>query len=132
MNIGDKDFADKSTGVSVSIVFLNFNRLKETRITAEKLLGCRDELDGMEIIAVDNGSTDGTGEYLTGLNDKIKTVLLDSNYGIEGYNRGFKIAQGDVIIVLDDDSHVESDTIKQVKKLFLEEHNLGILAFNRV
>jgi len=75
---------------------------------------------------------DGTSEYLSGLGDRIKTVLLDKNYGIGGYNRGFEIARGDVIIVLDDDSHVEADTIKRVIKLFSEEQSLGIVAFKIV
>ena len=119
-------------GISISIVFLNYNRLNETRITVEKLLGCREEFDGIEIIAVDNGSTDGTGEYLSGLGDSIRAVLLDINHGIDGYNRGFEIARGDVIIVLDDDSHVEPDTIKRVEQLFSEQQTIGIVAFKVV
>lgn len=127
-----QDITNNTEKVPVSIVFLNYNRLAETKITVEKLLGCKDELNGIEIIAVDNGSTNGTGEYLSGLGDRVKTVLLDRNLGIDGYNRGFEIAQGDVIIVLDDDSHVEPGTIKRVKQLFSEEQTLGIVAFKIV
>jgi len=114
----------------ISIVFLNYNRLQETRITVEKLLKCRDKLNEIEIIAVDNDSTDGTREYLCQFgNNDMKTLLLDRNYGIEGYNKGFEISKGDVIIVLDDDSHVETDTIKRVKELFANDKNLAIVAF---
>jgi GT2 family glycosyltransferase len=114
----------------ISIVFLNYNRLQETRITVEKLLKCRDKLNEIEIIAVDNDSTDGTREYLCQVgNNDMKTLLLDRNYGIEGYNKGFEISKGDVMIVLDDDSHVETDTIKRVKELFTNDKNLAIVAF---
>ncbi len=114
----------------ISIVFLNYNRLHETRITVEKLLKCKGKLNEIEIIAVDNGSTDGTREYLCQVgNGDIKTLLLDRNYGIEGYNKGFEISKGDIIIVLDDDSHVEIDTIKRVKELFTNNKNLAIVAF---
>ncbi len=123
---------NKLSEITISVVFLNHNRLVETKITVEKLLGCKDELDEIEIIAVDNGSTDGTSEYLSGLGNRIKAVLLGRNYGIEGYNRGFEIARGDVIIVLDDDSHIEANTIKRVKHLFSEQQTLGIVAFKIV
>ncbi len=115
--------------ITTSIVFLNYNRINETRVTVEKLLQCRSEVSGIEIIAVDNGSTDGTGEYLSGQGEGIRTVLLDRNYGIEGYNRGFEIARGDIIIVLDDDSHIDATTIKRVEGLFSDEQGIGVIAF---
>ena len=120
------------TDTPISIVFLNYNRVKETWITVEKLLSCKNEFNDIEIIAVDNGSTDGTGEYLSSLGESIKPVLLDKNHGIEGYNRGFEAAQGDMIIVLDDDSHIEAATIKRVKQLFSDEQGIGVIAFRIV
>lgn len=120
------------SGVTVSIVFLNYNRLNETRITVEKLLKCKEELNDLEIIAVDNGSTDGTREYLSQVSGKIKTILLGKNYGIAGYNKGFEIASGDVIIGLDDDSHIEVGTILRVMDKFLSEQNVGVIAFKIV
>jgi len=116
----------------ISIVFLNYNRLHETRKTVHKLLQCRNELDNIEIIAVDNGSQDGTREYLAGLGESIRIVLLDKNYGIEGYNKGFDIAKGDIIIVLDDDSHIDAETIKRAGELFSQDTHLGIIAFKIV
>jgi GT2 family glycosyltransferase len=113
----------------VSIVFLNYNRLAETKITVNKLLQCKKQLNDLEIIAVDNFSTDGTREYLSGIGDKIKTLFLDRNYGIEGYNKGFDISRGDIIIVLDDDSHIEMDTIKRVKESFIKDKELAVVAF---
>lgn len=113
----------------ISIVFLNYNRLHETKITLDKLLKCKEELNDIEIIAVDNGSTDGTREYLSQCGDSVETILLDRNYGIEGYNRGFEISKGDIIIVLDDDSHVEIDTVKRVKELFANDRDMAIVAF---
>lgn len=123
------DIVEKSGKVSVSIVLLNYNRVDETRITVDKLLSCKSELSDIEIIAVDNGSTDGTGEFLAGLRNRMTVILLGENYGIEGYNRGFEIAKGDIIIVLDDDSHVEIDTIQRVKELFANNKKLAIVAF---
>lgn len=113
----------------ISIVFLNYNRLDETHYTVQKLLECRDMDADIEIISVDNGSTDGTAEYLMSEEGNIKVILLDKNYGIGGYNRGFGAARGKMIIVLDDDSHVESDTIQRVRRLFALNGDIGIVAF---
>jgi GT2 family glycosyltransferase len=112
----------------VSIVFLNYNRLDETKITVEKLLGCASN-KSIEIIAVDNGSSDGTAEFLGGLKDRLHVILLEDNQGIEGYNRGFEAASGEILIVLDDDSHIEPDTIDKALDLFAGDPKLGIVAF---
>ncbi len=116
----------------ISIVLLNYNRLEETRLTTKKLLECKEIDYNIEIIAIDNGSVDGTNIYLSGLKDKIKVLLLDKNYGIESYNKGFEIATGDIIIVLDDDSHIEIDTIKRVRELFAMYETVGVVAFKIV
>jgi len=116
----------------ISIVFLNHNRLDETRVTVEKLLECKAVDDDIEIIAIDNGSTDGSREYLSQLGNGIRTILLDRNYGIGGYNKGFEISRDDIIIVLDDDSHLEIDTIRRVRELFTNDKNLAIVAFKIV
>jgi len=114
----------------VSIVFLNFNRIAETRITVKKLLECKEKDNTIEIIAVDNGSCDGTKEFLAEIGDNgIKTVLLAENRGIRGYNSGFEIATGEIIIVLDDDSHIEIDSVRRVRELFETHTNIGIIAF---
>lgn len=59
-----------------------------------------------EIIIIDDGSTDGTREVLSGLmeNEIIHIKLLDQNYG-KGFaiRVGLKAAQGDVVLIQDAD-----------------------------
>ncbi len=89
----------------LSIVFLNYNRLSDTIFTLSVLKRlCYDKKD-VEVIAVDNGSRDGTPDFLNQHLDWIKVVLITRNIGIEALNRGFEKAAGDYIFVLDDDSH---------------------------
>ncbi len=88
----------------LSIVFLNYNRLQETTQTLEQLSAIIGPRNDVEIIAVDNGSTDGTAEYLASRSDLLIPVLLSGNEGIAGYNVGFEKACGEYILVLDDDS----------------------------
>ena len=89
--------------IKLSIVFLNFNRLAETRYTVEQLKKICNFRNDIEIIAVDNGSSDGTADYLQ-KQKSLTPILLSDNTGIAGYNHGFEQASGEFILVLDDDS----------------------------
>jgi GT2 family glycosyltransferase len=91
--------------IKLSIVFLNFNRVAETRHTCERLKALLAGRAEMEVIAVDNASCDGTGAYLDTQADWLSVVKMPNNGGIAGYNEGFKQARGRYILVLDDDSH---------------------------
>lgn len=58
-----------------------------------------------EIIVIDDGSTDGTVEYLKGLKgDRVKAVFHEKNMGKGAAIRsGLRVAKGDVIIIQDAD-----------------------------
>jgi GT2 family glycosyltransferase len=61
-----------------------------------------------ELIVVDNGSTDGTREFLrdlAGLNSFVQIVLNAENRGFAaGNNQGLEMASGDVLILLNNDT----------------------------
>jgi len=89
--------------IKLSIVFLNFNKLAETQLTCVALQKLCAKRQDIELIAVDNGSSDGTNEYLK-TQHQILSISLPDNNGIAGYSAGFKQARGEYILVLDDDS----------------------------
>lgn len=89
--------------IKLSIVFLNFNKLADTQLTCSRLQELCANRNDVEIIAVDNGSEDGTAEYLQ-KQTKIISVFLPDNNGIAGYNAGFSKARGEYLLILDDDS----------------------------
>jgi GT2 family glycosyltransferase len=114
--------------IDLSIVFLNFNRLAETRRNVELLREMVGSRRNVEIIAVDNGSEDGTRAYLQQQKD-IKAVLLDYNGGIAGYNEGFERAEGACILVLDDDSCPrDAAVIDKVLRIFRTRPDVGLVA----
>lgn len=115
--------------IRLSIVSLNFNRLTETRTSIEHLRGLLAGRDDCEVIAVDNGSTDGTAEYLLAQDDFLTPVLLDDNSGIAGYNAGFRQVRGDLILVLDDDSHpADAATLDRLIEVLDADAELGAIA----
>lgn len=112
----------------LSIVFLNFNNLKETQKTTEILLDLLKKNNHIEIIAVDNNSSDGTAEYLSN-QTQITSVLLTTNDGIAGYTAGFEKASGEFLLVLDDDSSpVNFEGLEHAINKFDQHPEIGIIA----
>ncbi len=117
-----------SSIINLSIVFLNYNKLAETKFTCETLQKLCADRNDIEIIAVDNGSEDGTAEFLEKQPD-IVTILLPDNGGIAGYAAGFKKSQGKYILVLDDDSSPhELSGIDHAIEMLDQNSDFGIIA----
>ena len=71
--------------MKLSIITLTYNKLKYTKKYVESLFKYTKDF---ELIIVDNGSTDGTREYLQSLNN-VKLIFNDENIGFsKGNNQG--------------------------------------------
>lgn len=63
-----------------------------------------------EIVVVDNGSTDGSAEFLRERFPQINLVALPVNLGFGGgSNAGFRAAKNDIVVLLNSDMRVASD-----------------------
>jgi len=114
--------------IKLSIVFLNFNKLAETQFTCLALQELCAERTDIELIAVDNGSIDGTNEYLQA-QVNIISISLPDNTGIAGYSAGFNRASGQYVLVLDDDScPVSLAGIDHALSLLDQREDIGIIA----
>ena len=60
----------------------------------------------------------------------VHLIKLKKNIGIAGWNEGFKIAKGEYVLVLDDDSYPDADTISNGMDYLIELKNFGILAIS--
>jgi len=117
-----------TTPIKLSIVFLNFNKLEETEYTCRHLQELCDKRDDIEIIAVDNGSDDGTAEFLQ-QQAGINSILRSDNAGIAGYNSGFEQARGEYILVLDDDScPINLSGLDRAIQTLNQRQDIGIIA----
>lgn len=113
----------------VCVVIRTWNRKEELRKTLERL---REMDPDLEIIVVDNGSTDGTALMLTEEYSNIRLIRLSCNIGVEATNIGAGETKADYIFLLDDDAHPRPDCILEAVKRFKENPNMGILAFNTI
>ena len=91
----------------LSIVILCWNQLAYTKQCIESVLK-NTKSNNYEIVVVNNGSTDGTYEYLNSLNkDNIKIINNSNNLGFsKGMNIGVKNSIGKYVILLNNDTWV--------------------------
>ena len=71
----------------------------------------------LEIILVDDGSTDGSGLLCDALKEKDERIVVihDKNEGLsEARNRGIKIATGDYICFLDSDDYLDKTFVEKM------------------
>jgi GT2 family glycosyltransferase len=112
----------------VTVNILSYNRKDDLRNTLTKVF--EQDYKNIEVIVVDNASSDGTCEMVESEFPQVKLIRLKENIGIAGWNKGFEIARGEYVLVLDDDSYPEPKSIGIALEHFRRNENLGIVAFN--
>lgn len=88
--------------------------------------------DDVEVIVVDNGSVDGSIQFLEqkyhSFGKRLKIVALDKNYGPSyARNEGAKIAEGKYISFLDNDTEVEKKWAETAIAEFESDEKVGII-----
>lgn len=97
----------------VSVVVLNHNRLRYLDESLASLIS--QTYSPLEIIVVDNGSTDGSAELAQRRYPQIRWLPLDRNTGFAaGNNRGFEIARGGYIALPNNDAVAAPDWVEKL------------------
>jgi GT2 family glycosyltransferase len=114
---------------AVSIIVPTFNSLVFTRLCLETLLAntgppCH------EVVVVDNGSSDGTAEYLRALerrNSQVRAVFNDRNHGFaRAGNQGLALARGRVLVLLNNDTLVPAGWLTGLLR-HLDDARIGLV-----
>jgi len=80
-----------------------------------------------EIIVVDNGSEDGSAEFLRERFPSVHVLALDRNLGFGGgSNTGFRAARNDIVVLLNSDMRVERDFLAPLLEAFTDEHVFSV------
>lgn len=98
--------------MQLSVVIVTHNRCAALRATLEALAGNVHLPHGsMEVLIVDNGSTDGSPDAATCPKLAITVIRRDRNEGVSARNHAFAIARGRYVLLIDDDSYPMSDAV---------------------
>lgn len=108
----------------VSVVIPNWNGKRF-------LAGCLDSLSmqsyrDLEVIVVDNGSSDGSVELLTQQYPQVKIARFETNTGFSvAVNRGIRESAGEFIALINNDTVVDSDWLKYMVLAMREHSDIG-------
>jgi GT2 family glycosyltransferase len=104
----DKSEAKMQNYPKVSIIIPTFNGLELLKISIPALL--RTNYPNIEVIVVDNGSSDGSVSFLSKVNPKVSVISLKENKGmVIAYNLGVSVAHGSLLSFLNNDMEVDPD-----------------------
>ncbi|MFA5804030.1 MAG: glycosyltransferase family 2 protein [Melioribacteraceae bacterium] len=73
----------------------------------------------VEYIIIDGGSTNGTLDIIKKYESRISKLISEPDNGIsDAFNKGIKLASGEIIGLLNSDDWLEPDAIKKIVKIF--------------
>jgi GT2 family glycosyltransferase len=123
------DGAGSQAWPSVTIVILSFNRAAELRTNLRAMLfESAYPRDGVDVIVVDNASEDGSAEMVREEFPEVRLIERTVNCGVSGWNNGFAVATGDLVLALDDDCYLPGDGLNQAV-LAMQEHRADLVSF---
>lgn len=110
--------------MKTSIVILTFNKLEYTQRCIASIRQFTTPAT-FEIIVVDNNSTDGTVRWLESQKD-LTVVFNKENHGFpKGCNQGMKLASGDDVLLLNNDTIVTANWLDNLKKCLYSSPDIG-------
>ncbi|MEW6424287.1 MAG: glycosyltransferase family 2 protein [Bacillota bacterium] len=108
-----------------SLIVPTRNRLSLTRLFVESLL--KNTPEPVELIFVDNNSTDGTPEYLSRI-PGVRVIVNQANLGFAaGCNKGLAVARSDYLVLLNNDIIVSRGWLSRLVAHFKEWPKVGLI-----
>jgi len=108
-----------------SIIILCWNELEYTKQCIESVLA--NTSAPFELVLVDNGSTDGTPDYMATI-DGAKVIRNEENLGFpKGVNQGIEAAEGDYIVLLNNDTIVPPGWLDRLTQCAESAEDIGMV-----
>lgn len=111
----------------ISVQILNWNRAEETQRAIRSALA--QTYPNIEVIVVDNASSDNSVALTRQNFPNIKLVELDDNYGCPGgRNRGVDFCNGEFIFYLDNDGVLHKEAVQTAYDIIKKEDSIAVVA----
>ena len=111
----------------ISVVILNWNGKHHLEECLSSVM--RQTYKEYEVLVVDNGSTDGSQEYVRSRFPSVSLICNGENFGFcKGNNIGIRAAKGEYIVLLNNDTVVEPDWLQQLYDCMISDTEVGFCA----
>lgn len=110
---------------SVSVIVACFNQRRFLGECLESLLA--QTYPSVEIIVVDDGSTDGSQDLALTFGDKLRLITQANSGPAAARNRGIRAAKGAVIAFCDADDTLQPDCLERRTALLTEQPSAGMV-----
>lgn len=107
----------------VTIIINNYNYAEFLPKAIDSAL--RQTFNRIEVIVVDDGSTDRSGSLIESYGEQIIPILKVNGGQASAFNAGFAVSQGDIICCLDADDIFELDKVEKIVKVFTSNPDVG-------
>ncbi len=110
----------------VTIVTPSFNQGEFIERTIKSVLN--QTYAKIQYIVVDGGSTDSTLDILSKYNNDIDIVISEKDNGqSDAINKGFKLAEGEIVGWINSDDTLEPNCVEEIVKLYIKHHSDGVI-----
>jgi GT2 family glycosyltransferase len=114
-----------TTRLRFSIVIVSLNGRSRIAMPLDALRRC--DPAPAQVIVVDNGSGDGLSRFVRAEYPEVLLVRAPQNLGFAGGNNlGILNADGDVVVLLNDDTEPEADWLAPLDRAMAEDPRLGV------
>lgn len=109
----------------ISVILVNYNGVKWLADCLSSIYS--QSYINFEIILVDNGSSDESVTFIKAKHKKVKLVLLKENVGFAGGNNAaLPFAKGEYLCLLNTDTRIEKNYLREMIKPFIADPKLAI------
>lgn len=118
----------KAKTPELSIIILNYNTKDLTKQCLDSIYKVRNEVNGLQTIVSDNGSTDGSVEMIKQKYWWVDVVENGANLGFAaGNNKARDAALGKYILFLNTDTIVQKDALKSCVEYLKDHKSVGAI-----
>jgi GT2 family glycosyltransferase len=123
----EPELTSQPAEAAISVIVVNWNGEHLLEACLNSLM--RQSIENVELILVDNGSTDGSVALVRKQFPDVTVIALDTNTGFSaGNNAGIRRARGRYVAMLNNDAEPDPQWLEEIVKAFEDHPEIGFCA----